>query len=185
MSTSKAKNNNFYGLFAEFSEPERLLFAASKAHEAGYKKIEAFTPYPIEGLSSLVGFPRNRVALITLLGGLISGMLGFFMQWYANVVDYPLNIGGRPDNSWPSFIIITFELTILGAALSAAASMLALNRLPSPYHPVFSVDAFSRASKDRFFLCIKAEDPQFDLHRTKAFLHELWPVKVSEVCDDD
>jgi hypothetical protein len=185
MSIMKPNDKNFYGLFAEFGEPERLLFAASRAREAGYRKLEAFTPYPIDGLSQVIGFQKDRVAMITLLGGFISGALGFFMQWYANVVDYPLNVGGRPDNSWPSFIIITFELTILGAALSAAVGMLALNRLPRPYHPAFNAVAFSRASKDRFFLCVKAEDPKFDLHQTKSFLYEFQPINVSEVCDED
>ncbi len=134
-----------YGLFAEFAEPESLLVAASKTREAGYQKVEAYTPYPVEGLYRVLGFKKNRVALITLIGGLVSGSLGYFMQWYANVVDYPLDIGGRPDNSWPAFIPITFELTVLGAALSAAFGMLALNRLPRPHHPAFNARAFSRA----------------------------------------
>jgi ActD protein len=180
MSTDKS-----YGIFAEFAEPERLLYAARKAREAGYSKLEAFTPYPLEGLDQIIGLKKDLVALITLLGGLISGVLGFFMQYYANVIDYPINVGGRPDNSWQSFIIITFELTILGAALSAALSMIALNRLPRPHHPAFNAQAFSRASKDRFFLCVKADDPYFDRQQTMNFLSELLPLRVSEVLDEE
>jgi Protein of unknown function (DUF3341) len=185
MNTRYSENKSIYGIFAEFDQPEALLQAALKSYDAGYRKLDAFSPYPIEGLSEAIGFKKDRVALDTLIGGAFSGLMAFFMQWYAYVIDYPINIGGRPDNSWPSFIIITFELTILGAALSAAISMLARNRLPRPNHPAFNAQDFFRASKDRFFLCIKADDPQFDRHKTESFLENFGPISVSEVRDED
>jgi hypothetical protein len=174
-----------YGLFAQFKEPESLLAAAVRARKEGYKKIEAFSPYPVAGIKQVLDFPKDRVALATLMGGIIGGMGGFFMQWYANVIDYPLNVGGRPDNSWPSFIPITFELTILGAALSAGLGMLAMNGLPKPYYPTFNAKEFLRASKDGFFLCINADDPQFDRQKTRAFLCELRPQTWGEIPDED
>jgi hypothetical protein len=174
-----------YGLFAQFKEPESLLAAAVRARKEGYKKIEAFSPYPVAGIKQVLDFPKDRVALATLMGGIIGGMGGFFMQWYANVIDYPLNVGGRPDNSWPSFIPITFELTILGAALSAGLGMLAMNGLPKPYYPTFNAKEFLRASKDGFFLCINADDPQFDRQKTTAFLCELRPQAWGEIPDED
>ena len=173
--------DSIYGLIAEFETHEQLLEAAVEAHERGYRRMDGFTPFPVNGLSEALGRPRTRVPLIVLLGGIFGGLGGYFMEWYANVISYPLNIGGRPLNSWPAFIPITFELTVLGAALSAFFGSMALNKLPQPYHPVFNAPHFERASIDRFFLCIEAADPQFDLQRTRAHLEGMKPLSISEV----
>jgi len=169
-----------YGLLAEFDSPDTLLEAADRTHEAGYTKIDAFTPFPVEGLADAIGFHKTQVPLIVLIGGVIGCAGGFILQYYPNVIGYPLNIGGRPHYSWPSFIPIMFEMTILCAALSAVFGMLALNGLPTPYHPVFNVTQFALASRSRFFLCIKARDPKFQRDRTREFLVSL---KAREVFD--
>jgi hypothetical protein len=170
-----------YGLMAEFSGGEEILFAAKTAHEHGFRKMDAFTPFPIEGLAEALGQKKSRVPFIVLIAGICGGVGGYFMEWYANVVSYPVNIGGRPHNSWPMFVPITFELTILSAALAAIIGMLALNKLPEPYHPVFNAPDFDRASTDKFFLCIEATDPKFDLQATRKFLEILKPELISEV----
>jgi hypothetical protein len=170
-----------YGLMAEFDNTEDLLEAAHKSHDAGYRKLDAFTPFPVEGLADALGFHSTRVPLIVFCGGLIGCFGGFFLQYYPNVIGYPLNIGGRPYFSWPAFIPITFELTILCAALSAVFGMLALNGFPRPYHPVFNVPRFELATRNHFFLVIKAHDPMFDAEKTKQFLMELKAREVSEV----
>ncbi len=170
-----------YGLMAEFDAPEQLLAAARRAHTEGYRKLDAYTPLPIEGLSEAVGFEHTKLPLIVLLGGLAGCVGGFFMQYYLSAIDYPLNVGGRPLNSWPSFIPITFELTILCAALSAVLGMIVLNGLPTPYHPVFNVPRFALASRNHFFLCIEAADPKFDRMATWMFLQSLGASEVSEV----
>src|SRR5579863_2744568 len=175
------KKHPIYGLMAEFSNPDDLLAAAHRAREAGYRRMDAFTPLPIEGLAEAVGFHKTRLPIIVLIGGILGGSTGFGMQYYANVIGFPLNIGGKPYYSWPAFIPITFELTILGAALSAVFGLLALNGLTTPYHPVFNVPEFELASRNHFFLCIKARDPKFDLVKTKEFMESLKARKVSEI----
>lgn len=170
-----------YGLMAEFENPEDLLAAAHRAYEVGFRRMDAFTPLPIEGLSEAIGFHRTTLPLVVFIGGLIGCLGGFYLQYYPNVIGFPLNIGGRPYNSWPAFIPITFEMTILVAALTVVLGMLALNGLPTPYHPVFNVPRFELATRDRFFLCIEARDPKFDLEKTKEFLAALHVRGVYEV----
>ncbi len=174
-------NENIYGLMAEFPGGKEILAAAKSAHEHGYRKMEAFTPFPIEGLSENLGQKKSFVSSIVLICGIGGGLGGYFMEWYANVISYPQNIGGRPLNVWPMFIPITFELTILSGALAAIIGMLALNKLPEPHHPVFNVPEFERASTDKFFLCIEADDQKFDLNATRKFLETLKPEKILEV----
>src|SRR6267143_651760 len=176
--------SDIYGVMGEFGTPEELLHAVEKVRQAGYARFDAFAPFPVEGLSEAVGLKRNLVPAITLLGGLAGGVGGFGLQYWASAITYPLNIGGRPLNSWPAFIPVTFELTILGASLSAVLGMLALNRLPQPHHPVFNVKRFTHASSDCFFLCIQARDPQFSLTDSARFLQSLNAVHVDEVQDD-
>lgn len=173
-----------YGVMAEFDTPEQILAAAKKTREAGYTLITAYTPFPIEGLAEEINFRWTAVPLLTLIGGLGGGITGFAMQYWMMAVSYPLNIGGRPLNSWPAFIPVTFELTILGASFFAVFGMLALNKLPQPHHPVFNVDRFSHASTDKFFLCIKAKDPKYNLAETARFLESLHPSHVDEVKDE-
>lgn len=169
-----------YGLVAEFESPDQLLDAAHRAREAGYRSVDAFSPMPIEGLAEAVGFGSTRLPFVVLLAGMFGAGAGFFLQWYANVVSFPLNVDGKPFNSWPAFIPITFELTILCAALAAAFGMLAMNGLPTPYHPLFNVPRFAMATRGRFFLCIKARDKQFDIGATRQFLETLRPFGVYE-----
>lgn len=175
------KPKELYGLIAEFETPDEVLEAARKAYSAGFRGIDAYSPIFVEGLSEAVGFEKTRLPILVLIGGIFGGLFGFFMCFYANVISWPWNIGGRPHNSWPAWIPITFELTILGAALTATFGMLALNGLPSPFHPVFNLADFTRASADRFFLLIKARDKKFDFASTKAFLEGLDPDGVFEI----
>ena len=178
------QRSHIYGLVGEFVTPEQLIHAVEKVREAGYRRLDAYSPFPVEGLAEAMGFKRNRVPLLTLIGGLTGGLSGFGFQYWANVSSYPMNIGGRPLNSWPAFIPVTFEMTVLGAALFAVFGMLALNRLPQPHHPVFNAPRFSHASTDRFFICIEARDPQFHLADTARFLQGLRAHHVTEVSDD-
>jgi hypothetical protein len=170
-----------YGLMAEFPSAEALIAAAHQVHEAGYQKVDAFTPYPIEALSEALGLPRSKMPLIVLIGGLLGGFGGYMLQFWSQVIRYPMNIGGRPIHSWPSFIVPTFECTILGAALAAVVGMIAINGLPMPYHPVFNVPRFALASRDKFFLVIEAVDPKFDSDATRRFLAGLRATEVSDV----
>ncbi|MEW5979149.1 MAG: DUF3341 domain-containing protein [Acidobacteriota bacterium] len=170
-----------YGLMAEFEDPTTLVAAARKAYEKGYRKMDAYSPYPIEELSEALGHHRNWLPMIVLLGGLLGAAAGFGLQYWISVIEYPHNVGGRPLNSWPQFIPVTFETTVLLAALAAVLGMLALNGLPMPYHPVFNVQRFALASRDRFFLCIEATDSQFDSQATTDFLKSLDPRSISEV----
>lgn len=172
-----------YGLIAEFNDPDTLLHAAAKAHEAGYRVMDAFSPYPVHGLAEAMGVRKTAVSFFTLVGGLTGTATGFGMQYIASVLHYPYSIGGKPNLSWPSFMPITFELTILFAGFSALGSMLLLNGLPRPHHPIFNAKRFERASSDGFFLCIERADAQYDTEQTKSFLQGLGPVEVSEVMD--
>jgi hypothetical protein len=172
-----------YGLLAEFEDATSIVEAARRVHHAGYRKMDAFSPYALEELSEAIGFHRTRLPLIVLVGGIVGGLSGFMLQYWVHVIEYPLNIGGRPMNSWPSFIIITFEMTILFAAFSAVLGMLALNGLPRPHHPLFNAPSFKLATQDRFFLCIQSKDPKFDRRETRHFLEELGG-KVTDVSLD-
>ena len=174
------KRDPIYGIMAEFDSAQALVDAAHKTHAAGYRKIDAYSPFPVEGLADAVGAPHD-VPLVVLIGGLIGGCSGYLMQWWMSAVDYPLNIGGKPPHSWPAFIVITFEMTILFAGISAVLGMLALNGLPMPYHPVFNVPRFSSASKDRFFLIVFSSDKKYHAAETRRFLEGLNPRSVSEV----
>jgi hypothetical protein len=170
-----------HGLMAEFETAQQILDATRQAREAGYRDMDAYTPYTVEGLSAELGLPRTRVPFVVLVAGIVGASVGFFMQWYTMAVDYPFNVGGRPFNSWPVFVPIAFEVTVLVAAFGALFGMLFLNGLPRPYHPVFNVPRFERASQDRFFLCIEAIDPKFDLAETRRFLLETHPAEIMEV----
>ena len=170
-----------YGILAEFDSPTDLVYATKAAYAAGYRKMDAYSPFPIEEASEALGFHKSRVPLIVLLGGLLGGLSGFGLQYWINVISYPLNIGGKPYNSWPAFIVPTFEMTILFAGLAGVFGMFALNGLPMPYHPLFNVDRFSAVTRDKFFLCVEAADPKFDLVDTQRFMESLKPLSISEV----
>ena len=180
MAIGKIKEG-LYGVVAEFNDPQTLLEAANSVREAGYTSTDAFSPFPVHGLAEAVGFHKTRLSAIVLGMGILGGIGGFFMCWYANVIAYPLNIGGKPYNSWPAWIPITFECTILLAAFGAVLGMLALNGLPMPYHPVFNVRRFDSASRDKFFLVIQARDPKFRLEEARRFLETLGPREVTDV----
>jgi hypothetical protein len=170
-----------YGVIAEFTDAQTLLDAANAVREAGYTHTDAFSPFPIHGLAEAVGFHKSRLSAVVLAMGILGGVGGFFMCWYANVIAYPLNIGGKPINSWPAWIPITFECTILLAAFGAVFGMLALNGLPMPYHPVFNVKRFDQASRDKFFLVVQARDPRFDLDEVWKLLEKQGPREVIDV----
>ena len=170
-----------YGILAEFDSPTDLVYATKAAYAAGYRKMDAYSPFPIEEASEALGFHKSRVPLIVLLGGLLGGLSGFGLQYWINVISYPLNIGGKPYNSWPAFIVPTFEMTILFAGLAGVFGMFALNGLPMPYHPLFNVDRFSAVTRDKFFLCVEAADPKFDVVDTQRFMETLKPLSISEV----
>jgi hypothetical protein len=171
----------YYGLMAEFDSPTAIVEATRRAYAEGYRRMDTYTPFPVEGLAEEMHFHRTGVPLIVLLGGLAGCLGGYFLQYWIAGIYWPLNIAGRPLNSWPMFIPVTFELTVLVAALSALVGMLALNGLPHPHHPVFNVPRFALASQDRFFLCIEASDPRFNRDATRDFLESLAPRVVNVV----
>lgn len=170
-----------HGLLAIYDSVDGLMEAARRARAEGYTDLDAFTPFPVEGLAEIVGFRPNRVATTTLLGAVLGGLLGFYMQYYSAVIDYPINVGGMPYNSWPAFMVVTFELTILGGAVGAFVSLLVFNGLPRLHHPLFEVEEFQLASRNRFFLLIGARDPRFDAQATRAWLASTGAKAVREV----
>jgi len=169
-----------YGVLAEFGRPEALVSAARAARER-YGPVDAYAPYSVEGLAEAVGFTHDRVPLVALLGGLTGGLGAYVLQWYTAVIDYPIDAGGRPLHSWPAFVPATFELAVLGAALAIFVGVWALNGLPRLNHPLFDVPDFDLASRDRYFLCIRARGATFDAEDAKRFLAGLGPLRVSEV----
>lgn len=171
----------FYGLMAEFATADALLEAAGRVRDAGYTKFDAFSPFPIHGMPEAIGFKDRSVARIVLAGGIIGLLAGYGLEYWTSVIAYPLNIGGRPQHSWPMFVPPAFETTILFAAIAAVVGMLALNGLPQPYHPVFNVPRFSLASQESFFLVVEAGDPKFDAEGTRQMLASLQPKEVVEV----
>ena len=175
------KPDGVYGVMAEFDNPTDLVNATRAIYEKGYRKLDAYTPFPIEELSDVLHLHKNKLPLIVLIGGLLGGLTGYLLQYFVTVIYFPINVGGRPLHSWPSYIIITFELTILFGCISAVLGMLGLCGLPMPYHPTFNVPRFVTASRDRFFLCVEATDPLFDLQKTARLLETLEPKEVSEV----
>lgn len=170
-----------YGVMAEFDNPSDLVAAARDVYDAGYRRINGYSPYPIEELSEAIGFTRTSLPLIVFIGGVIGGLGGFFMQYWIEVINYPIIVGGKPYNSWPAFLPITFECTVLVAAFSAVLGMLVLNKLPQPYHPVFNAPNFALATRDRFFLAVEANDPKFDHDTVVQLLKSLGAQDVTDV----
>jgi len=172
-----------YGVMAEFESPTALVAATRAAREKGYRKLDAYSPFPIEELTEALHLHHNKLPLLVLCGGILGGLCGYLLQYYVTVIYYPINVGGRPLHSWPAYIVITFEMTILFAALTAVLGLLGLCGLPQPYHPTFNVPRFALASRNRFFLCIESTDPMFNYQRTTEFLETLEPREVSEVAE--
>lgn len=170
-----------YGMLAEFDDVDRLVEAAGRTREAGYRKTDAYAPFPVHGLAEALGMKRTAMPLVILLGGILGGLAGYSLQYWVSVIENPWNVGGRPLHSWPAFIPVTFETTVLGASLAGVLGMLALNGLPTPHHPLFAVPQFERASRDGFFLFIRATDPKFDPVAVRQFLQDLHPREVIDV----
>lgn len=175
---------SLYGVVARYSSGEALLESAKAVRTKGFTKVEAYTPYHVEGVVDALGNKDDRVTWIVFFGGVIGASLGFLLQYYVSVIDYPMNVGGRPDLSWPSFIPVTFECGILSAALSGLVGMLGLNGLPRPHHPIFEAPGIEASGRDKFFLCIEADDPQFSIDEAKAALQETNPESVDEVMSE-
>jgi hypothetical protein len=170
-----------FGLIAEFEDVPALMAAAKGAREEGYTRLEAYTPFPVEGLARALGFRERWLPFIALAGGAVGGIGGYLMQWWMNAIDYPINVGGRPLNAWPAFAVGAFELMVLGAVLAVLCGMLMLNGLPRLYHPIFNVERFRRVTLDRFFLTIRSDDPRFDVEKTGRLLERLGAVAIEEV----
>lgn len=181
MSHEAPKGPQLYGIVAEFEDPDAILSAAKRTREAGYERIEAYSPFPVHGLSHIVGGEDHRIKWIIFFGGVIGAIVGFGLQSWVSMVAYPHNVGGKPLFSWPAFIPITFECMVLFASGAAVIGMLGLNGLPRPHHPMFDAKNFERCSRDRFFLCIEADDPSFDSKEVSKFLGSLGALEVSEV----
>lgn len=174
-------SEDLYGVVAEFDDAEAILTAAQKAKNEGYTRMDAYTPFAVENLDEALGMQPTRLGWVVLVMGITGALVGFFMQLYANASFYPLNIGGKPLNSWPNFVVITFECTVLFSAFTAGLFMLGRNGLPRPYHSIFNTPGFENATRDKFFLCVEARDPKFDAGEVKSFLEGLGPNRVSEV----
>ena len=170
-----------WGLMAEFTTADELLAAARRAHDAGYRHAEAYAPFHVKGLAEALGFTRSRVPLFTFVGAVLGGVGGYFLQWYTAVVDYAINVGGRPAHSWPMFVPVTFEMTILGGAFAAVLALLLGNGLPKLYHPVFNAPDFDLAMRNRFFLCLRRDDPAFDEAGAAQLLDAMQPLRRCEV----
>ena len=170
-----------YGVMAELADERALLAAAREARDAGWGGIEAYSPFPVEGLAETLQPVASRLPLYVLLGGLLGGASGYFLQWYTAVISYPINVGGRPLHSWPEFIPVTFEMTVLFAALAAVVSMIVGNGLPRLRHPLFDAPHFDLATRNRFFLCLRGDTPSFDEKRARSFLESLRPIRVMDV----
>ena len=175
---AEIKDPDIFGLLAEFDDPQELVEKTQQAWEAGYRKMDAYTPFPVHGLADALGLQRNWIPYIVLFGALAGGVGGYFLQYYVAVIDYPIIVAGRPPNSWPAYIPITFESAVLTAAVMGLLGMLALNGLPMPYHPIFNAPRFELATGDRFFLCIMGADPKFDREETQRFLEGLKPQSI-------
>jgi hypothetical protein len=175
------KRPPIYGLMAEFHDSDELIEAAYRVREAGYTRIDAYTPYPIEAVAEATGHHHSKLPLIVLIGGIVGAIAGYGLQYWASVIEYPLNIGGRPYASWPAFVIPSYELTILFSALATTIGMIALNGLPQPYHPVFNTPRFSLATSDKFFLVIESEDPRYDTTKTTRLFQDMGAKGVYEV----
>lgn len=175
------RTRGYYGIAAEFENPDQLLHAARRAKEAGYSRMDTYSPIPIHGMSDVIGFRDERVPLFMFLGGVVGAFSGFFLQTYTNVWDYPFQVGGKPLIGYPAWVPVTFECTVLFSALTGVFSMILLNGLPKPYDPMFNMASFARASQDRFFLCIEAKDPNFSLTDTMRFMENLGAVNVEAV----
>jgi hypothetical protein len=177
----RVPEDRLYGLLAEFESAEVLLGAAERLRARGYRKLEGYTPFPVEGLAETLGFRERALPFLALAGGIVGGVGGLYMQWYLNAYDFPINVGGRPLDAWPAFAIAGFELTVLGAVLAAVLGMLWLNRLPRLHHPLFNARHFERVTRDRFLLGVEYADPRFDRRETRALLEELGAASVEEV----
>jgi hypothetical protein len=170
-----------WGIAVEFDDTDKLIAAAEAIKKAGYTRVDAYTPMPVEGLSDAIGFRNKQMPALMFCGAVLGGVTGYFMQWFANTQSYVLNLGGRPYHSWPNFIVITFEMTILFCALTGVFGMLALNGLPTLYHPIYNAPGFDRASQDRFFIAVESRDRNFDYDKTLALLQSLGGLNVSPV----